>query len=419
MNVLVIGSGGREHALAWRLAQSPTVNKVYAATGNPGIAQSATCLSGNNYLQLAADHGIDLTVVGPEAPLIDGVVDQFRQAGRAIFGPVQAAAQLEGSKIFSKNFFARHNIPTARFHTATNEADALKALEEYEAPVVLKADGLAAGKGVVIAQSMAEARATVKQFMAGELVGAAGQRLVIEEFLVGEEVSFIALSDGTTILPLLPSQDHKNIFDNDQGPNTGGMGAYVDERILTNDQTRTVMETVMRPAIEGMRKEGSPFTGFLYAGLMMTANGPKTLEFNVRMGDPETQPIMYRLRSDLAQVLYNGATGNLHTSTLEWSPDPSVAIVLAAAGYPGKPATGDVITGIEAAEATGAKVFHAGTKTNEQGQLVSNGGRVLAVTASAPTLPEAIESAYRAAAPIHFAGMQFRKDIGTKGLKRW
>jgi phosphoribosylamine--glycine ligase len=419
LNVLVIGSGGREHALAWRLAQSPTVNKVYAATGNPGIAQSATCLSGNNYLQLAADHGIDLTVVGPEAPLIDGVVDQFRQAGRAIFGPVQAAAQLEGSKIFSKNFFARHNIPTARFHTATNEADALKALEEYEAPVVLKADGLAAGKGVVIAQSMAEARATVKQFMAGELVGAAGQRLVIEDFLVGEEVSFIALSDGTTILPLLPSQDHKNIFDNDQGPNTGGMGAYVDERILTTDQTRTVMETVMRPAIEGMRKEGSPFTGFLYAGLMMTANGPKTLEFNVRMGDPETQPIMYRLRSDLAQVLYNGATGNLHTSTLEWSPDPSVAIVLAAAGYPGKPATGDVITGIEAAEATGAKVFHAGTKTNEQGQLVSNGGRVLAVTASAPTLPEAIESAYRAAAPIHFAGMQFRKDIGTKGLKRW
>ncbi len=419
MNVLVIGSGGREHALAWRLAQSPTVEKVYAASGNPGIAQSATCLSGNNYLQLAADHGIDLTVVGPEAPLIDGVVDQFRQAGRAIFGPVQAAAQLEGSKIFSKNFFARHSIPTARFHTATNEADALKALEDFEAPVVLKADGLAAGKGVVIAQSMDEARATVKQFMAGELVGAAGQRLVIEEFLVGEEVSFIALSDGTTILPLLPSQDHKNIFDNDQGPNTGGMGAYVDERILTADQTQIVMETVMRPAIDGMRKEGSPFTGFLYAGLMMTPNGPKTLEFNVRMGDPETQPIMYRLRSDLAQVLYNGATGNLHTSTLEWSPDPSVAIVLAAAGYPGKPTTGDVITGIDAAEATGAKVFHAGTKTNDQGQLVSNGGRVLAVTASAPTLPQAIASAYRAAAPIHFAGMQFRKDIGTKGLKRW
>jgi phosphoribosylamine--glycine ligase len=419
LNVLVIGSGGREHALAWRLAQSPTVKKIFAAPGNPGIAQSATCLAGSKYLQLATDHGIDLTVVGPEAPLIDGVVDQFRQAGRAIFGPVQAAAQLEGSKIFSKNFFARHDIPTARFHTATNETDALKALEDFEAPVVLKADGLAAGKGVVIAQSMDEARATVKQFMAGELVGTAGQRLVIEEFLVGEEVSFIALSDGTTILPLLPSQDHKNIFDNDQGPNTGGMGAYVDERILTAAQTETVMETVMRPAIEGMRKEGSPFTGFLYAGLMMTANGPKTLEFNVRLGDPETQPIMYRLRSDLAQVLHAGATGNLHSQTLTWSPDPAVAIVLAAAGYPGTPRKDDPITGIEHAEALGAKVFHAGTRSSENGQLLTNGGRVLAVTASAPTLPEAIESAYRAVVPVHFPGMQFRKDIGKKGLKRW
>ncbi len=419
MNVLVIGSGGREHALAWRLAQSPSVDHVFAAPGNPGIAQSATCLSGTNYLQMAADHGIDLTVVGPEAPLIDGVVDQFRQAGRVIFGPVQAAAQLEGSKIFSKNFFARHNIPTARFHTATNEADALRALDEYQAPVVLKADGLAAGKGVVIAQTMEEARATVRQFMAGELVGTAGQRLVIEEFLVGEEVSFIALSDGNTLLPLLPSQDHKNIFDNDQGPNTGGMGAYVDERILTEAQTETILETVMRPAIEGMRKEGSPFTGFLYAGLMMTAQGPKTLEFNVRMGDPETQPILYRLQSDLAQVLHAGATGTLHTQSLTWSPDPSVAIVLAAAGYPGPPKKDDPISGIEAAEALGAKVFHAGTRLDASGQLVTSGGRVLAVTASAATLPEAIESAYRAAAPIHFQGMQFRKDIGKKGLKRW
>lgn len=419
MNVLVIGSGGREHALAWRLAQSPSVTRVYASPGNPGIAQSATCLPGGNYLDIASQHGIDLTVVGPEAPLIDGVVDQFRQAGRPIFGPVQAAAQLEGSKIFSKNFFARHAIPTARFHTATNEADALRALDDFSAPVVLKADGLAAGKGVVIAQTMDEARETVRQFMAGELVGDAGQRLVIEEFLVGEEVSFIALADGETILPLLPSQDHKNIFDNDQGPNTGGMGAYVDERILTAAQTQTVLDTVMRPAIEGMKKEGSPFTGFLYAGLMMTADGPKTLEFNVRMGDPETQPIMYRLQSDLGQVLLAGATGRLHETQLQWSPDPSVAVVLAAAGYPAKPAVGDTITGIEEAEALGAKVFHAGTKRNTAGDLVSAGGRVLAVTASAPTLPAAIEKAYKAAAPIHFAGMQFRKDIGKKGLKRW
>ncbi|MFN0103682.1 MAG: phosphoribosylamine--glycine ligase [Bryobacteraceae bacterium] len=419
MNVLVIGSGGREHALAWRLAQSPTVQQVYAAPGNPGIAQSATCLTGDNYLQLAAKHGIDLTVVGPEAPLIEGVVDQFRQAGRAIFGPVQAAAQLEGSKIFSKNFFARHNIPTACFHTASNEADALQALDEYTAPVVLKADGLAAGKGVVIAQSMEEARAAVKQFMAGELAGPAGQRLVIEEFLTGEEVSFIALSDGTTLLPLLPSQDHKNIFDGDRGPNTGGMGAYVDERILTGEQIQTVMDTVMRPAIEGMRKEGSPFTGFLYAGLMMTASGPKTLEFNVRLGDPETQPIMWRLRSDLAQVLLAGATGSLHKTTVEWSPEPAVAIVLAAAGYPGKPRTGDVITGIEQAETDGAKVFHAGTRKDDQGRLLTNGGRVVAVTASAKSLPEAMESAYRAVAAIRFEGMQFRKDIGKKGLNRW
>ena len=419
MNVLVIGSGGREHALTWRLAQSPSVNRIYAAPGNPGISQSATCLAGTDYLSIVDTHGIDLTVVGPEAPLIAGVVDQFRQAGKAIFGPVQAAAQLEGSKIFSKNFFGRHNIPTARFHTATNEADALRALDDFDAPVVLKADGLAAGKGVVIAHSMGEARATVRQFMQGELAGAAGQRLVIEEFLTGEEISFIALSDGDTLLPLLPSQDHKNIYENDQGPNTGGMGAYVDERLLTNELTKTIMETVMRPAIDGMRKEGSPFTGFLYAGLMMTADGPKTLEFNVRMGDPETQPLMFRLESDLAQVLHAGATGKLHTQSLKWSPDPSVAIVFAAAGYPGRPRMGDPISGIAEAEPGGAKVFHAGTQHDENGQLVTAGGRVLAVTASGKTLPDAIASAYTAAGAIHFHGMQFRKDIGKKGLTRW
>jgi phosphoribosylamine--glycine ligase len=368
---------------------------------------------------MAADNGIDLTVVGPEAPLIEGVVNRFRDAGRPIFGPVAAAAQLEGSKIFSKNFFRRHGIPTARFLTATTEVDALRALEEFDLPIVLKADGLAAGKGVVIAHSMDEARQSVKQFMAAELAGAAGQRLVIEEFLAGEEVSFIAMSDGATLLPLLPSQDHKNIFDNDQGPNTGGMGAYADERILTIAQTQTILDTVMRPAIEGMRKEGSPFTGFLYAGLMMTAAGPKTLEFNVRMGDPETQPILYRMRSDLAQVLLAGATGRLDTVTLEWSPKPAVAIVLAAAGYPGSPRKGDPISGIAAAEASGATVFHAGTALDKNQTLLTNGGRVLTVTADGETLPEAIESAYNAVSAIHFEGMQFRKDIAKKGLKRW
>lgn len=419
MNVLVIGSGGREHAISWRLAQSPSVKKVFAAAGNPGMEQCATCLSGCDYLALAAENGIDLTVVGPEAPLIDGVVDRFRQAGRSIFGPVQAAAQLEGSKIFSKKFFARHGIPTARFAAAENAADAMAALEQFSAPVVLKADGLAAGKGVVIANSMDEARTTVRQLMSGELAGAAGKRLIIEEFLVGEEVSFIALSDGTTLLPLLPSQDHKNIFDNDMGPNTGGMGAYVDERILTAEQTQTIMDTVMRPAIEGMRKEGSPFTGFLYAGLMMTASGPKTLEFNVRMGDPETQPILYRLRSDLGEILLAGANGALDRVSLEWSPEPAVGVVLAAAGYPGKPETGQAISGIEAAESEGTTVFQAGTRRDGNGQLVTSGGRVLAVTASGATLPAAIESAYKGVAHIHFAGMQFRKDIGKKGLKRW
>ena len=418
MNVLVIGSGGREHALAWRLKRSASVAQVFAAPGNPGVAREAVCLEGSDYLAMAAANGIDLTVVGPEAPLMDGVVDQFRDAGRAIFGPCRAAAQLEGSKIFSKQFFERYQIPTARFVAAYSLDEALLALDSFTAPVVLKADGLAAGKGVVIPQTMDEARATVAQFMAGELVGDAGKKLVIEEFLVGEEVSFIALSDGSNLVPLLPAQDHKNIFDGDRGPNTGGMGAYVDERILTAAEIELVMKTVMRPAIEGMAKEGSPFVGFLYAGLMMTADGPKTLEFNVRMGDPETQPLLYRLRSDLGLVLHAGATGKLAGVTLDWSPEPSVAVVLASSGYPGKVRTGDVISGIDEAEATGATVFQAGVKRAGE-SLVTSGGRVVAVTASGTTLPDAIDAAYRAAAHVKFDGMQYRKDIGKKGLRRW
>jgi len=394
------------------------VTKVIAMPGNPGIGEVAECVASPGYLRAAVDHGVDLTVVGPEAPLMEGVVDRFRDAGRAIFGPVAGAAQLEGSKIFSKNFFAKYSIPTARYRTAESLEEGLAALDDFTAPVVLKADGLAAGKGVVIAQSMDEARTTVRQFMAGELVGDAGRRLVIEEFLMGEEVSFIALADGENLVPLLPAQDHKAIFDGDRGPNTGGMGAYVDERILTAEQVETVMRTVMRPALEGMRREGSPFTGFLYAGLMMTADGPKTLEFNVRLGDPETQPILYRLRSDLAAVLHAGATGGLKDVVLDWAPEPSVAVVLAAAGYPGKVQTGDSITGIAAAEALGAKVFQAGTRW-EGRDLVTSGGRVLAVTASGATLTEAITAAYRAAGEVRFDGMQYRKDIGKKGLKRW
>lgn len=423
MNILVIGSGGREHALAWRLAQSPAATRIFAAPGNPGIEEVATCVPVNGptpeaYLRIAEQYGIDLTIVGPEAPLLEGVVDLFRGAGRKIFGPTAKAAQLEGSKVFSKDFFARHHIPTARYCTAETEVEALNAINQFNAPFVLKADGLAAGKGVVITASREEAGRVAKQLISGQLVGNAGKRLVIEEFLTGEEVSFIAITDGKAILPLLPAQDHKAIFDGDEGPNTGGMGAYVDERILTRAEHDQIMREILEPTVRGMAAEGTPFTGFLYAGLMMTPSGPKILEYNVRLGDPETQPLMTALRSDLVQVLDRAATGSLDNTTLEWASQPTLCVVLAASGYPAVPRTGDTITGIKEAESTGAKVFHAGTKLVDS-QLVTSGGRVLAVTATAGTLSETIEKAYLAVRRIHFDGMQLRKDIGGKGLKRW
>ncbi len=423
MNILVIGAGGREHALAWKLAQSPTVTRVFATPGNPGIAEVAQCvpLSGTtpaDYLAVAQQHHIDLTIVGPEVPLIAGVVDAFRAAGLAIFGPTAAAAQLEGSKVFAKNFFARHNIPTARYATATDLAEAESAINSFDAPFVLKADGLAAGKGVLIVQSKPEALAAASQLLDGSLVGAAGSQLVIEEFLTGEEVSFIAITDGQTILPLKPAQDHKTIFDGDLGPNTGGMGAYVDDRILTPAQHEQILREILRPTVDGMNAEGTPFTGFLFAGLMMTQNGPKILEYNVRLGDPETQPLMVALQSDLAEVLSRAAAGTLNATTLRWSPDPALCVILAAHGYPGQIRTGDPITGVQAAQATGAQVFQAGTAVVEN-HLITAGGRVLAVTTTAPTLRETIHQAYTAAKLIHFEGLQLRKDIGQKGLKRW
>ncbi len=423
MKILVIGGGGREHALAWKLAQSPFVTRVIATPGNPGIAEVALCVptAGNtpaDYLAVAEQQSVDLTVVGPEGPLTAGVVDAFQAAGRKIFGPTAAAAQLEGSKVFAKDFFARHGIPTARYATATTLAEATQAIESFDAPFVLKADGLAAGKGVLIVPTKEEAAAAAAQLLDGSLVGDAGARLVIEEFLVGEEVSYIAITDGTTILPLKPAQDHKAIFDGDQGPNTGGMGAYVDDRILSPAQHQQIMAEILRPTVDGMKAEGNPFVGFLYAGLMMTASGPKILEYNVRMGDPETQPLMMALRSDLADLLDRAAEGRLAGTTLQWSTDPTLCVILAAAGYPGPARTGDPITGIRQAEAARAKVFQAGTKLID-GQLVTAGGRVLAVTAAGPTLPAAIENAYAAAAHVHFDGAQHRKDIGHKGLKRW
>lgn len=416
MKILVIGSGGREHAIAWRLAASESVDKVYAAPGNPGIARVAECVrpagaAPEDYLKLAEAVGADLTVVGPEAPLVAGVVDAFRARKLRIVGPTRRAAQLEGSKIFAKQFMARAGIPTARSVTVDNAVDARRQMGGFGYPVVLKADGLAAGKGVIIARNQAEAEQALSGLLSGELVGAAGSRVLIEEFLVGEEVSFIAICDGKNAVPLEPTQDHKAVFDGDQGPNTGGMGAYCDSRILDAAMTRRVMDTVVRPTVDLMAAEGAPFTGFLYAGLMMTSDGPKVLEYNVRLGDPETQPILFRMEGDFAAVLAGEAAPR-------WRNDPSVCVVMAASGYPAKARTGDPISGIEQAEVGGAKVFHAGTRLGAAG-LESSGGRVLGVTASGATLEQAIANSYRAVGHVRFDGAHYRKDIGSKGLKRW
>jgi len=407
MKILVVGSGGREHALCGKLAQSPKTSALYAAPGNPGRAQVATCLATTDYLAAAESIDADLTVVGPEAPLSAGIVDLFRAKGRRIVGPNAAAARLESSKAFAKELMLRAGIPTARFVTAANAEEARDALLEFDLPVVIKADGLAAGKGVIIANTHEEARRAIDQL---------GPVLVIEEFLAGEEVSFIVLSDGVNVLALEPTQDHKTLNDGDQGPNTGGMGAYCDGRILDPFRQELVMAQVIRPAIAQMRSEGIPFTGFLYAGLMMTAQGPKVVEFNARLGDPETQALMYRMASDFVEPLFAAAHGTLDETPLEWKADPSVCVVLAAAGYPGPARKGDAITGLD--QVHEATVFHAGTKLDKN-VLVTSGGRVLGVTASGPTLDLAMSNVYEDVRKIHFDGMHYRKDIGKKGLKRW
>ena len=399
MKILIIGSGGREHALAWRLALEG--HEIFVAPGNPGIAQVATLIPTTDYLAAAEAAQPHLTVVGPEAPLVAGIVDQFRALKLRIVGPSREAAQLEASKIHSKEFMQRIGIPTARFVRVESVEAGLASLPGFDYPTVVKADGLAAGKGVIIAQDRAEAEAAVRTL---------GPRLIIEEFLRGEEVSFIALCDGRDAIALEPTQDHKTVGDNDTGPNTGGMGAYCDGRILTAATSSRVMESVIRPAVAA-----TGFTGFLYAGLMMTATGPQVLEFNVRLGDPETQPLMHRLNSSFADVLTASATGSLAGATLQWKPEPSVCVVMAAHGYPAQVRTGDPITGIDAC---GAQVFHAGTKLRANG-LETAGGRVLGVTASGADLPCAIENVYAAVSKIHFDGAHYRRDIGRKGLKRW
>ncbi len=399
MKIFIIGSGGREHALAWKLAGEG--HEIFAAPGNPGIAQVAKVIPGADYFAIASSVNPDLTVVGPEAPLVAGVVDQFRSAGRAIVGPDQAHAQIEGSKIHSKELMQRLGIPTARFARIDTAEDGLAALARFDYPVVVKADGLAAGKGVIVAQHRSQAEAAVRTL---------GPRLIIEEFLTGEEVSFIVLCDGKTGLPLEATQDHKTVGDGDTGPNTGGMGAYCDGRILSSADAEKVMATVINPVIDATR-----FTGFLYAGLMMTQAGPKVLEFNVRLGDPETQPLMHRMEGGFGEVLMRAATGSLNGAELRWKAEPSVCVVMAAAGYPGQVRTGDAISGIEDC---GAVVFQAGTRLGAKG-LETAGGRVLGVTASGGALRAAVENTYAAAEKIHFEGMHYRRDIARKGLKRW
>ncbi|MGV0985170.1 MAG: phosphoribosylamine--glycine ligase [Limnohabitans sp.] len=425
MKVLVVGNGGREHAMAWKLAQSPRVQQVYVAPGNGGTARDKTLVNVPitdipQLRQWAQDNQIGLTVVGPEAPLAAGIVDDFRAHGLRIFGPTQKAAQLESSKAFSKAFMERHNIPTAEFETFTDPVAAHAYVDRKGAPIVVKADGLAAGKGVVVAMSLAEAHEAIDFMLVDNTLGvthnAGGARVVIEEFLQGEEASFIVLCDGKNVTALATSQDHKRLLDADQGPNTGGMGAYSPAPVVTAEVHARAMREVIMPTIKGMEKDGIPYTGFLYAGLMIDAQGkPKTLEFNCRMGDPETQPILMRLKSDLVEVMLAATSEGLDKIDLEWDRRVALGVVMAAAGYPLNPRKGDAISGLPA-DAEDAMVFHAGT-TEKDGQILTSGGRVLCVTALADSVRLAQQKAYQTASSIQFDGMQFRKDIGYRAIK--
>ena len=430
MKVLVIGGGGREHALAWKLSQSERIQKVYVAPGNGGTARDPNLvdvpITDVKALRVwAQQEKIELTVVGPEAPLAAGVVDEFRAHGMRIFGPTQAAAQLESSKAFSKAFMHRHGIPTAIYETFTDPVQAHAYIDKMGAPIVVKADGLAAGKGVVVAMTSAEAHEAIDFMLLDNQLGvvhnagadgAAVPRVVIEEFLQGEEASFIVLCDGQNVVALATSQDHKRLLDHDEGPNTGGMGAYSPAPVVTAQVHARAMREVIMPTIKGMEKDGIPYTGFLYAGLMIDAQGmPKTLEFNCRMGDPETQPIMMRLKTDLVEVMLAATSGKLDTLELEWDRRPALGVVMAAAGYPMNPRKGDVITGLPKDEPD-AMVFHAGTAA-VNGQTVTSGGRVLCVTVLADSVKQAQQKAYEVAKGIHFDGQQYRKDIGYRAIK--
>jgi phosphoribosylamine---glycine ligase len=422
MKLLVIGSGGREHAIAWKLAQSAKVQKVFVAPGNGGTArenglENVALAEVADLVAFAKKEGIYLTVVGPEAALAAGAVDAFREAGLRIFGPTRAAAQLESSKDFAKAFMVRHNIPTA-LHRTFQSADLAKAfVAKRGAPIVVKADGLAAGKGVVVAASVEEAQAAIERMMTQKSLGEAGARVVVEEFLQGEEASFIVMCDGTSALPLATSQDHKRLRDGDEGPNTGGMGAYSPAPIVTPKIHARVMREIIQPAIQGMAQDGVPYSGFLYAGLMIDRTGnPKALEFNCRLGDPETQPIMLRLKSDLLELVERALAGKLSRVEVEWDRRAALGVVLAAHGYPDDPRKGDSITGIPPA-ADDCRVFHAGTRLDGKA-LLTSGGRVLCVTALGDSVKMARTRAYEAVERIRFDGMQYRKDIGHRAIKR-
>lgn len=425
LKVLVIGSGGREHAIAWKLASSPRVSEVIVAPGNAGTAREPGCRNAevpvediDGLLKLAADEGVAFTVVGPEVPLSKGVVDAFRAGGHRIFGPTQAAAQLESSKAFTKDFLARHGIPTARYEVFTDVEPALAYVAGRGAPIVVKADGLAAGKGVVVADTVAQAQDAIRDMLGGAF-GGAGARVVIEDFLAGEEASYIVVAAGTKYVPLASAQDHKRIFDADRGPNTGGMGAYSPAPVVTPEVDARVRREIIEPTLAGMVAEGHPFTGFLYAGLMIDASGaPRVIEFNVRLGDPETQPILMRLESDLLALLEAAVDGDPNTADLRWTPQVALGVVMAAGGYPGEIRKGDAIDGLDTPDLADARTFHAGTTLAADGRVLTSGGRVLCVTGLGTTTAEAQAAAYRRCAGITWTGVQYRRDIGWRAIER-